>query len=164
MKNLIIIRHAKSSWDEPLPPDLDRPLNPRGLRDAPFMGSVLKCRGLIPERIVSSPAKRALTTAQLIAREVGYEARAIDVLDPLYGQDPSVLIELIRGFDDAWSRVYLVGHNPELTELVNRLAGENPAHIPTCGLASIEFQVDSWSHLMAGAGRLTLFDYPKRHR
>ena len=163
MKNLILIRHAKSSWDEPVPADLERPLNPRGLRDAPFMGSVLKFRGLIPDRIVSSPATRALATAQRIAAEVGYEPAAIEVQDTLYGQSPPRLIEMIRGFDDRWNRVFLVGHNPELTELVNRLAGENLANIPTCGLASLEFEVDSWAYLMAGAGRLVLFDYPKRH-
>lgn len=164
MKNLIVIRHAKSSWDEPALADLDRSLNPRGKRDAPLMGNLLKCRNLEPDRIVSSPAKRALKTAKLIGKEVGYDPAAIDVRESIYLQDVAILIELIHGLNDRWDRVYLVGHNPGLTDLVNLLAGEDIANIPTCGVASIEFAVDSWTHIMEGAGRLAFFDYPKRHR
>lgn len=163
MKNLVVIRHAKSSWDDPAAADIDRPLNKRGKRDAPFMGSLLKFRGLPPDRIVTSPAKRALKTARLIAEEVGYDPEAIDIRDAIYLGDAPFLIDLIQGLDDAWERVYLFGHNPDLTDLVNRLAGETIANVPTCGVASIEFEVDSWSHIMAGTGRLAFLDYPKRH-
>lgn len=164
MKNLLIIRHAKSSWDDPALADFDRPLNKRGKQDAPFMGGLLKDRGLRPERIVSSPAKRASKTAKLIAEAVGYPAQSIDFRQDLYLPDLPALIEIVRAFDDAWGRVFLVGHNPGLTELCNLLTGEQIANIPTSGIASIEFEVGSWSHLMAGAGRLAFFDYPKRHR
>lgn len=164
MKNLILIRHAKSSWDEPGVADIDRPLNKRGKRDAPFMGSLLRFRGLEPDRIVTSPARRAAKTARLLAGEVGYPDDAIDVRDSIYMQDVPGLIELIRGLDDRWGRVYLIGHNPELTELTNRLADENIDNVPTCGIASIILEVDAWSHIMEGAGRLAFFDYPKRHR
>ncbi|MGZ8216470.1 SixA phosphatase family protein [Methylomagnum sp.] len=164
MKNLVIIRHAKSSWDDPTTADIDRPLNKRGKRDAPFMGSLLKFRGLPPDHIISSPAKRALKTARLIAAEVGYDPEAIDIRDRIYMASVPTLVELVQGLDDAWERVYLFGHNPDLTDLVNRLAGETIANVPTCGVASIEFEVDSWSHIMAGAGRLAFLDYPKRHR
>ncbi len=163
MKNLIVIRHAKSSWDDPALADIERPLNKRGHRDAPFMGSVLKFREAIPDRIVSSPAKRALETARTIAREVGYATENIDVRGSLYLAEQSILIELIQALDDTWNRVYLVGHNPEFTELVDCLAGEDIGNLPTCGLASIEFKVDSWAHAMPGAGRLAWLDYPKRH-
>jgi phosphohistidine phosphatase len=163
MKNLIVIRHAKSSWDDPSLADIDRPLNQRGKRDAPLMGSILRLRELTPDRMVSSPAKRARKTAKLIAKEVGYDTEAIDLRENLYLAEAPALVELIRALDDAWSRVYLIGHNPGLTGLVSRLAGENLAHLPTCGVASIEFAVDSWAHLMKGAGRLAFFDYPKRH-
>jgi phosphohistidine phosphatase len=164
MKNLVVIRHAKSDWNEPATADIDRPLNPRGQRDAPFMGSLLKFRGLSPDLIVSSPAKRALKTARLIAEQVGYEPDAIEIRGSIYLGSVSVLIELIRGLDDALGRVYLIGHNPDLTDLVNRLAGEDIANLPTCGIASLTFEVESWGHIMEGAGRLVFFDYPKRHR
>jgi phosphohistidine phosphatase len=163
MKNLIVIRHAKSSWGDPALADFDRPLNKRGKRDAPLMGGILKSRGLIPDRVVSSPAKRARKTAKLIAGEIGYDTEAIDLKENLYLAEMPVLIELIRGLDDAWNRVYLIGHNPGLIDLVGRLAGETITHLPTCGVASIEFEVDSWTHLMAGAGRLAFFDYPNQH-
>lgn len=164
MKNLIIIRHAKSSWDDPGLADFDRPLNKRGKRDAPLMGGLLRDRELYPDRIVSSPASRASKTARLIAEAVGYDPGAIDFRDNLYLAGLPALVELVRGFDDTWGRVYLIGHNPELTELCNFLAGEDIANIPTAGVAAIEFAVDSWAYVMAGAGRLAFFDYPKRHR
>ncbi|HYE35064.1 SixA phosphatase family protein [Methylocaldum sp.] len=163
MKNLIVIRHAKSSWDTPSLADIDCPLNNRGKRDAPFMGSLLKFRNLEPDLIVTSPAGRALETAKLIAKAVGYESEAITMRDSIYLQEAPALIELIRSIEDTHNRVYLIGHNPHLTELVNRLTGESIGNIPTCGTASIEFQVDSWAYIMEGSGRLAFFDYPKRH-
>lgn len=164
MKNLLIIRHAKSSWDDAALADFDRPLNPRGKRDAPFMGGLLKVGGALPDRVVSSPAKRASKTARLIAEAVGYDPDAVDFRDALYLQGVPAILELVRGFDDDWNRVFLVGHNPESTALCNLLTGEEIDNIPTAGIASIEFDVDSWAHVMAGAGRLAFFEYPKRHR
>ena len=163
MKNLVVIRHAKSSWDDPAISDIDRPLNGRGKRDAPLMGGLLKARGVLPDRIVCSPAKRARKTAKLLAGEMGYEPEAIDIRPNIYMEGLPALIAIIQGLDDGWQRVYLIGHNPDLTELVNRLAGEHIGNVPTCGVASIEFAVDSWTHIMAGAGRLAFFDYPRRH-
>jgi len=163
MKNLVVIRHAKSSWDDPGLADIDRSLNGRGKHDAPLMGGLLKARGMRPGRIVCSPAKRARKTAKLIAEELGYAAEAIDIRPGIYMEGLPALIAIIQGLDDAWQRVYLVGHNPDLTDLVNRLAGESIDNVPTCGVASIEFEVESWAHIMAGAGRLAFFDYPKRH-
>lgn len=164
MKNLLLIRHAKSSWDEPALADFDRPLNPRGKRDAPFMGSLLKARGCLPDRIVSSPAKRAAKTARLIAKAVDYDPDAIDFHDSLYLRGARAMLELVRGFDDHWQRVFLVGHNPDSTELCNLLSGADIDNLPTAGIASIEFAVEAWAHIMADAGRLAFFDYPKRHR
>jgi phosphohistidine phosphatase len=163
MKNLIVIRHAKSNWDDPSLADIDRPLNKRGLRDAPFMGGVLKFRDAVPDLIVTSPARRALETARLIAREVGCAPEAIDIRRSLYLADLPVLAETVRGVDDSRSRVYLIGHNPEFSELVEYLTGKSVGTLPTCGVASIEFKVDSWGHIMAGSGRLAWLDHPKRH-
>jgi len=163
MKNLIVIRHAKSDWNRSSLADIDRPLNNRGEHDAPLIGDILKFRGVEPDLIVTSPARRALETAKLIAKAVGYDSEAIIVRDGIYQQETSVLVELIRSLDDIHNRVYLIGHNPHLTELINRLAGESIGNIPTCGAVSIEFQIDSWAYVMDGSGRLAFFHYPKRH-
>lgn len=164
MKNLVIIRHAKSSWDNPVLPDQERPLNPRGKRDAPFMGQILLSRGLTPDLIITSPAKRARKTAKLVAAAVGYPADGI-LEDPrLYLHGVPVLMDLVAALPDATNRVYLVGHNPDFTDLVNLLTDKDVANVPTCGVASIDFDLDAWAHVGAGLGRLALFDYPKRHR
>jgi phosphohistidine phosphatase len=163
MKNLIVIRHAKSAWDDPSLADIDRPLNKRGKRDAPFMGALLKFRDMEPDLIVSSHAKRAQKTAGLIAEAVGYDSDAIAVDERIYLQGVPALIESIRALDDAHDRVYFIGHNPDLTELVNRLAGENLSELPTCGVAAIRFDVESWEYVMEGSGRLGFFEYPKKH-
>lgn len=163
MKNLIVIRHAKSSWDEPGLTDFERPLNKRGKRDAPFMGNVLKFRGLIPDLVITSTAKRARKTAQLIVEALGCGEEVIEPRDSIYLAEAADLLDLIRGLDDKPERVFLVGHNPTLTELVNLLAGESIDNIPTCGVASLEFALDSWAHVMEGAARMAFFDYPKRH-
>lgn len=162
IKNLIVIRHAKSSWDHPGLADHERPLNRRGERDAPRMGSLLKSRGLLPDRIVCSPATRAYLTARLLAKAVGYEVTDIDIHRAIYEQGLAGLMTVIHGLDASWRRVFLVGHNPDLTRLVGELTGAEPEHLPTCAVASLVFAVDDWTHVMAGAGRLAFLDYPKR--
>ena len=163
MKNLLIIRHAKSSWDEPGLSDFDRPLNKRGKRDVPFMGSLLKFRELIPDLVITSAAKRARKTAALILEAMGCREELIDERESLYLAETEDLLELIRNLDDRLGRVFLIGHNPTLTHLVNLLAGESLDNLPTCGIASLEFEVDSWAHVMEGSARMAFLDYPKRH-
>jgi phosphohistidine phosphatase len=163
MKNLIVIRHAKSDRNLSSLADMDRPLNDRGRHDAPLMGSVLKLRGIEPDSIVTSPAKRALETAELIAEAVGYDKAGIVVRDCIYLEEVPALVELIRSFENLHDTVCLIGHNPHLSELVVRLTGENVGSLPTCGIAAIEFPVDAWTYILAGSGRLVFFDFPKRH-
>lgn len=127
------------------------------------MGAVLKSRGLLPDRIVCSPAIRAYLTARLLAEAVGYDVVDIEIRGEIYEQGLAGLMTVIQGFDSGWRRVFLVGHNPDLTRLVGELAGTEPEHLPTCSVASLDFAVDDWTHVMAGAGRLAFLDYPKRH-
>ena len=164
MKNLVIIRHAKSSWDNPAWGDMERPLNARGKRDAPFMGEVLRERGVLPELILSSPAKRAHKTATRIAEAVGYPEERIAIEPDIYMQGPQALIDQISKLPGSVQRAFLVGHNPDLTELVELLTGERIGNLPTCGIASVEFTVDDWRAVAPGNGRLAFFDYPKRHQ
>ena len=121
MKKLFLVRHAKSSRDDPSLPDRDRPLDDRGKQDGPKMGKRLAQRDVKPDLLLSSPALRALTTAQLIAEEVGYERNAIVVDDRLYASDADELLDVIRALDKKLNRVMLFGHNPEFTDLAHRL-------------------------------------------
>lgn len=127
------------------------------------MGKLLGARGLIPDRIVCSPAVRAGMTARLLADAVGYDTRAIEVHEELYEQGVTGLMSVIHGLDRRWNRVYLIGHNPDLSRLVDRLTGASLGDLPTCGVASLIFAVARWPHIMEGSGRLNLFDYPKRY-
>ncbi len=126
-------------------------------------GERLKQQGLVPDCIVCSPAVRARMTAILIANALSYDPSRIHIRSEVYEHGQVALMDLIHGFNQNWQRVFLIGHNPDLTHLINRLSGENITHLPTCGVASMEFAVDDWSHIMEGAGQLVFFDYPKRH-
>ena len=164
MLQLTLIRHAKSSWSEPGLGDFDRPLNRRGLDNAPLMGRVMKERGLAFDRMLSSPAQRAITTARLIAAEIGYPENAIDTSIDVYDASVATLLHCVQSFDADHRRCALVGHNPGMTQLCNDLGGETIANLPTCAVAVIEFALDDWRAVHPGSGRLALFDYPKRHR
>jgi len=156
---LYLVRHAKSSWKDNALSDHERPLNKRGQHDAPRMGQQLATRGADPELIVSSSAVRALTTAQVLAQELGIQPEDVVADDRIYCADPSDLIELIRSFDDRKHRIMLVGHNPTMTSLVNELTGSHVGNVPTCGVATLSFGATDWSE--AGKAELLDFDYPK---
>ena len=144
MKTLYLIRHAKSSKDDPSLSDRDRPLADRGRIDAPTMGKRLAKRDVKPDLLVSSPALRALTTAQLMADEIGYAREKIVVDDQLYGSSADVLLALVRALDRKADRVMLFGHNPEFTELAHRLSSDI-ADMPTCAIAEFRFDTKKWS-------------------
>jgi phosphohistidine phosphatase len=144
VKTLFLVRHAKSSKDDPTLADRDRPLADRGLREAPEMGKRLARRDVKPDLLVSSPALRALTTAQLIANEIGYEPTRIVVDDRLYASAVDDLLAVIRTFDKKFDRVMLFGHNPEFADLAHRLSGEIVA-MPTCAVAEFRFDTKKWS-------------------
>ena len=146
MKALFLIRHAKSSWDDTALPDKDRPLNDRGKRDAPKMGKRLARRDVKPDLILSSPAMRALTTAEIIAKKLDYKRKDIVVDDRLYAGEADDLLNVIHKLGDKRERVILVGHNPELTDLAHRLSSEI-THMPTCAVAAFTFDAKSWSNI-----------------
>ena len=164
MKNLVLIRHAKSSWDDPSLGDRERPLNKRGKKDAPNMGRLLKENGLVPDLILSSPAKRALKTAKLIALELDYPKKKIEIREEIYEQGFDVLISMLSELDEAIERVYLIGHNPELTDLANQLSGAGIDNVPTCGIVSIEFSSPLWKHCLQQGGELILFERPAKSK
>ena len=161
MKTLFLIRHAKSSWDDTALPDKDRPLDDRGKRDAPKMGKRLEKRDVKPDLILSSPAIRALTTAQIIAKKLDYKRKDIVVDDRLYAGEADDLLNVIHKLDDKLERVMLFGHNPELTELAHRLSSEI-VRMPTCAVAEFTFDVKSWSNIGKAKLARVVLDYPKK--
>lgn len=161
MKRLTLVRHGKSSWKSPDLADFERPLNPRGERDAPRMGQRLADRGLVPDLLLSSPARRAQQTAAALAKPLGLSAPQLRLQPILYQAEPSALLALIRGFEEPWRHVMIVGHNPGLTDLGNLLAACALDNLPTCGLLVMDFAVERWAEVAPGGGTLMLYDIPK---
>ncbi|WP_448871909.1 SixA phosphatase family protein [Desulfobulbus propionicus] len=161
MKRLLICRHAKSSWKDPDLPDFDRPLNKRGQRDAPEMGRRLAAHGFRPDLICSSPALRAMSTAQLYAGQLGYPLDRIRYNPHQYAATVPVLLQLLQEIEENVQTLMLVGHNPEITALANLLGGLTMDNIPTAGIVALEFGLEHWRGLHPGAGSLLFFDYPK---
>lgn len=161
MKTLFLIRHAKSSWDDTTLPDKDRPLDDRGKRDAPKMGKRLAKRDVKPDLILSSPAMRALATAQIIAKRLDYKRKDIVVDDRLYAAAADELLNIIHRLDDELERVMFFGHNPELTELAHRLSSKI-MHMPTCAVAKFTFTAKSWSGIGKAKLAKVALDSPKK--
>ncbi len=141
--------------------DKDRPLNDRGKRDATKMGERLAQREVNPDLILSSPATRALTTAEIVAKKLGYELNHIVVDDRLYGVEANDLLDVIHMLGDKLKAVMLFGHNPELIGLGHRLSTEI-THMPTCAIAEFTFDAKSWSHIGKVKPVQVALDYPKR--
>jgi phosphohistidine phosphatase len=162
-RTLLLVRHAKSSWDDPDLADRDRPLNTRGLRDAPAMGRRVAQRARRPERIVTSPALRARRTAEAMAAALALEPEALIVDERLYDATAEDLLDVIRALPPRVERVMLVGHHPGMTDLANLLAHADVAKIPTCAVAELSLNVPSWADAGEGAATLEGIESPKHH-
>lgn len=145
MKTLLILRHGKSSWDDNSIPDHDRPLNDRGLRDAPRVGVMLKEEALLPDVILSSTALRAKDTAHLVAQQCGL-TKAIKLIPDFYPGTPTDYINTLKKLDDKIMRVMVVGHNPGLEELFATLTGARQV-LDTATLAHLEIPIKKWKDL-----------------
>lgn len=163
MKTLYVVRHAKSSWDEPDQADFDRSLNERGKRDAPRMGKRLKEKRVHPDVIITSPAKRAKSTARRIAKVLEYPKEKIKTDDLLYHATDDQILAVLQKMNDKHDTVMYFGHNPGLTDFVNSIMNieRDIDNVPTCGVIAFQFSIDSWKQLTWGIGNLLFFDYPK---
>jgi phosphohistidine phosphatase len=160
MKNILILRHAKSSWKEANLPDHERPLNKRGRRDAPQVGALIKQENLMPDLVLCSTARRARETIQAVVDECGYEGE-IRYIPDLYHPEVQEIASILGSLDDTIQTVMLVGHNPELEELVNEIT-ELDLHLPTAALALVKIGIRSWMEAPAGlCGELVHFWAPK---
>jgi phosphohistidine phosphatase len=164
MKTIILVRHSKSSWKNLSLDDFDRPLNKRGKRNAPFMGEKLKEMEIMPDLILSSPAKRAKKTAITIAKAIGYPKKKIKYDNNMYHSSAWYLLEMVRNQDNKNETIMLFGHNPDLNIIADMLLKQNPVYnIPTTGVYCIRFEVDKWEKVQEGKGEAVFFDYPKRY-
>ena len=164
MKTLTIVRHAKSSWEFPELADFDRPLNKRGKNDAPAMGQRLAAKDISPDLIVTSPAKRALKTSKVVAAEIGYSKKKLVTEERVYMADVVELMSVLHKIDNSYKDVFLVGHNPGMTDLVNDLIDESIINVPTCGVVRAKFNIKTWKALKKGTGKLEFFDFPKKEQ
>jgi phosphohistidine phosphatase len=163
LKNLFLTRHAKSSWSNPGLADIDRPLNERGKKAAPFMGKLIVDKGEKPELLISSPANRALSTARAFGEVMGLVENDIIVNRAIYGAGAQQLLELVQNQDDLHKSIMLFGHNPTFTSFVNMLTGSNIMNVVTCGVVRINFEYSSWIDIDFGSGRLVYYEYPKKY-
>lgn len=163
MKEVYLVRHAKSSWDYESLDDYDRPLKGRGISDAHTISTMLADQGAKPQALFSSPATRAVHTAMIFARNLNFPFSAIQLREELYMCSDKDLLRFIQGIDDAVESVMLFGHNPTITNFVNRCIDQRIDNVPTTGVACFHFEIDSWKEAGFSA-RLSLFDYPKKHR
>lgn len=168
MLTLSLLRHAKSSWKNPALPDRERPLNARGMGDAPVMGRAMSKRGIDPELILCSSAQRTVDTLALVLPELKIEPEVV-YDDALYHASPDQMLDMLRNLQPGARSVLLVGHNPEIQALALGLIGAGPKELrdrlaekyPTGGLAVINFTAGLWSSVDVGSGSLSLFLAPR---
>ena len=162
MRQLYLIRHAKSSWADPHLTDFKRPLNKRGKANGPEMARRLSVRGVHPACIVSSPAKRAKKTARFMAAGTGYDKNDIVFLEDLYFGEILHHLNIIETFLKKNDILFLIGHNHTITDLANFLTGESLYNVPTCGIVGVEFSDKKGFSKKKGSGNMLFFDYPKK--
>jgi phosphohistidine phosphatase len=156
MKNLILIRHAKSSWEAPLK-DFDRPLMKRGISDAHNVSEIIS--NFLPKTYImwSSTAARASETALIFAQNISYPIESIIYRDDLYTFDDSQLEKVIKSCDNSFESVILFGHNEAITNFVNKFGDVFIENVPTSGFVSLQFDAENWTDINKGKTHKTIF-------
>lgn len=162
MRQLILIRHAKSSWSNPGLSDFDRPLNKRGKRDLAFMSVLLSQKNITPELIISSPALRTKLTAIEFANKIGYNKNEIIWNKNLYLASYMKILKIITQIENKINCAIIVGHNPGLTDLQNYLCNEEIDNIPTSGIVSMS-TIKEWKDVESKDFELVFFEFPKKY-
>ncbi|MBC8524092.1 MAG: histidine phosphatase family protein [Chlorobium phaeobacteroides] len=164
MKTLYLVRHAKSSWDNANISDFDRPLNKRGEKNAPFMAELMHEKQVHPDLMLSSPANRALTTAEIFCETLGYQTDAIEQRVEIYEGGLNHMLHIVRQIPDNCSVAMLFGHNPTLTTCANYISGQHLENIVTCGVVRLDMNNESWQETMIDSGELVWYEYPKKYQ
>lgn len=162
MKELFVIRHAKAGWFETDCSDFERPLDAHGMQESLVMASRLHAKGIVPDLIYASAAKRARTTAEQLAGVLCYPSERIVLQKEIYTAGRSELLKLISSSPEQINRCFLVGHNPVITELAEWLTETSFGLLPTCAVVGITLVVDTWRNIFFGAGKVSLYDYPQK--
>ncbi len=157
MKQLFLIRHAKSDWTNPELKDIERFLNERGYANANMMAAKFNYK---PDLIITSPAIRAMSTALIFARNIKYNANKICIKPELYESSVKDYLSVINSIDNSHDTVLLFAHNPTISDVAQHLTQALPMEMPTCAIAGIKFDVTDWKKVKEG--ELFLFDYPKK--
>lgn len=160
MKTLVLIRHAKATLEQPGQPDFARTLTQQGIQQAKFIGQLLQEKNVKPDYIISSTAPRAVSTAQILANELGYLPDNIITNAEIYASDVEELSKIIQNFDHKFNVVFLIGHNPSLTWLAHYFCEKAQMSLPTCGTIGINFAKDTWAELDETEGELLMFLQP----
>jgi phosphohistidine phosphatase len=161
MKTLLLVRHAKSSWDNSQLPDFERPLNDRGKTDAPLMAKRIKDEKIKIDRFVSSPAKRAKKTASFFMDEYDVKEKNLVLLPSLYEASVNNFYDAVEGMNDKDDTVALFSHNPGITDFVNRLSDKQIDNMPTCGVFALSIKTKKWKDFRKAEKEFLFFDYPK---
>ncbi|MBZ0203110.1 MAG: histidine phosphatase family protein [Ignavibacteria bacterium] len=161
MHTLFLLRHAKSSWEDLLQEDIKRPLNKRGKNDAPHIGRFLAEKGDVPDLIISSTAKRALSTAKRVASATGYDTAGILKDKRLYMAGIDDFLSVISQVDNKVKQLMLVSHNYGITDFANFISNSDIQSIPTCGIVKIKFDSGDWKDVLYTKGKLIYFEFPK---
>ncbi len=160
MKNLYLIRHAKSDWNDESKSDFERSLNKRGKKAIVTMGNVLREKRVTPDLILCSSAKRTILTAQGLAKEIGYDGE-IKYIDALYMAEPETIYKQIKDVSNTVDTLFVVGHNPETTEFSNIMTDDYIDNVPTLGIVALKLPVDDWKKFKMGEGKMKFFIFPK---
>ena len=162
MKTLLLIRHAKSSWDDPALSDYERPLNERGKKDAPAMAERLYERGIKIDAFVTSPARRAKKTAEQFAKQYKKEPEDLLLKTELYMAGEETFYTVIEKLDDQSDCVAIFSHNPGITDFANSLIDDARIdNIPTCGIFAVSIEAKKWNKFREAKKKFLFFDYPK---
>ncbi|MCW3106131.1 MAG: putative phosphohistidine phosphatase, SixA [Segetibacter sp.] len=160
MKSVLLIRHAKSSWDFNVD-DFDRPLNHRGKTDAPAMAKRLLKRDIEIDAFVSSPANRALTTATLFADAYGVKHKKIITLPSLYEANVEAFFDAVEGMDNEFKTIAIFSHNPGITAFANKISSVTIDDMPTCAVLGVKADIKKWKDFAEAKKEFWFFDYPK---
>jgi len=161
MKKITLVRHAKSDWDDPVLPDILRPLNKRGLETSLWMGHYLYQQGIHPQSIISSPASRALHTAINLSAGLKYPEEKIITESSIYHNGSKHFLDMIHNLPDNEDHVMIIGHQPDISREVEFLTGETIDNFPTCAVYTIELIASQWKNVQKSAGKILHRIIPK---
>jgi phosphohistidine phosphatase len=156
MKELILVRHAKSSWDYDAD-DADRPLKERGISDAHRVAAAVATRLPEVQAVFSSPANRALHTCMILMRELGIPLERLRVQRELYDFSGTSVRDFVHGLDQGLNRVMVFGHNHAMTYIANTWGDKTVDNVPTSGLVYLDLQADAWKAVSSGKTRMLVF-------